>query len=76
MVKAFALVASANAFIAILRHWKGYDGSEKFVAVVLLSFLIMMPASATWKWGGARFEWSSLWSAYIVLMLATILFAR
>jgi hypothetical protein len=77
MVKSLAAVVSAEALIAILRHWHGYDGSERFVAVVLICWLIAMPVIATWKWKRVtRFEWSDLWPTYMVLMLATMLFSR
>lgn len=75
MVKLLAAVVSMNVLIAVLRHWKGYDGSQKFVAVVLIAFLIMLPVCATWRWKRTtRLEWSDLWTTYMVLLLATTLF--
>jgi hypothetical protein len=77
LVKAFAVITSVNVLVAILSHWKGYDASAKFMAVVLVAWLIIMPVIATWRWKRTiRFEWSDLWITYVVLMLATLLFSR
>ena len=77
MVKALAVVTSVDVLLAILNHWKGYDATAKFLAIVLVAWLIMMPVIATWRWKRiTRFEWSNLWTTYIVLMMATLLFSR
>jgi hypothetical protein len=74
LVKAFAVVVTVNVCLAILDHWKRFGGSQRFVAVALLAWLVLMPVAATWRWKGARrFAWANLWPTYLGLMLMTSL---
>jgi hypothetical protein len=73
IVKLLAATATANVFIVIFFHWKGYDWLGKSLAVTLLANLIAIPAVATWG-RVKRYPWQSLAPAYIFLTLATMLF--
>jgi hypothetical protein len=71
------LLVSASVLLTIFKHWRGYDGISKFIAVVLISYLLIPAATAI---RGKSSEASkpdraqiAMWG-YMSLMLATILF--
>ena len=74
--KLFVAIVTADVLIAVLKHWQGYDVVSRFLAVVLLSWLVLMPTAATLRWKTLRhrFEWPDLWPTYMVLLMATLLF--
>jgi hypothetical protein len=72
-IKALAAVVTADVFITIVRHWTGFDLVSKFLAVALLANLVALPAASSWG-RIKRYEWQSLFPAYLLLMLATSLF--
>lgn len=81
-VKSLAFVVTADVCLVVARHWRCYDMLGKSLAVLLLAYLVMIPAVATWgrnwrgyaRMGTRRIEWSGLTPTYILLMLATLLF--
>jgi hypothetical protein len=75
MVKSFAVVVTADVCLAVARHWRGYDVIDRLLAVTLVALLVTIPAVATWgRQETRRIEWSNLMPAYMLLMLATVLF--
>jgi hypothetical protein len=72
-IKFFAAVVTADVLIAVLRHWRGYDLVAKLLAIVLLTNLVVLPATVSWG-RIKRYDWHSLLPAYMLLLLATILF--
>ncbi len=73
VIKSLAAVVSLDVLLTILRHWTGYDLIGKFLAVVLMAILVALPAATTWG-RIKRYDWQSLLPAYMLLMLATMLF--
>jgi len=73
-----AFVVTANVCIRIAMHWGTYDWLSKFLAIVLVFSLVIVPGSASWGWKAGR----SLGlqqlagAAYMWLLLATLLFNR
>jgi hypothetical protein len=70
----WAVVATARLGDAILRRWRGFDATHEFCAVALLIALVLIPANAVWGRQGRRLDWSNLTPAYVLLLLATIVF--
>jgi hypothetical protein len=73
VIKSLAVVVSLDVLLAIVRHWTGYDLTAKFLAVVLMAILVVLPAGTTWG-RIKRYDWQSLLPAYMLLLLATTLF--
>ncbi len=75
LIKSFAVVVTVNVCLAVFDHWKRFDWSQRFVAFALLFWLVLMPVAATGSWKAAkRLDWANLWYAYMLLMLAIMLF--
>jgi hypothetical protein len=76
MVKLLAAIVTADVCLVIASHWNGYNWIQRSDAVLLLAFLAMIPSVATWRKKEKRLcEWAQLWPAYMLLLLATSLFA-
>jgi hypothetical protein len=73
----FFAIVTADVFLAILRHWRGFDGGHQLVAGGLLLLLVWIPLVAIWKrTETTQRTWANLIPAYTLLMLATDLFGR
>jgi hypothetical protein len=73
-IKSLAVVVSLDVLLAILRRWTGFDLSGKFLAFALVALLVALPAATTWG-RIKRYDWQSLFPAYMLLLLATALFS-
>jgi len=73
MIKVLAGAVTADVLMTIAKHWNGYDLISKFLALALLANLIVLPAAITWG-RIKRYDWQSLYPAYLWLLLATLLF--
>jgi hypothetical protein len=76
IVKVTAAVVTAAVLMEILDHWNSFDWVGRVVALALLVWLVLMPLSTIRRWRPKPFDWANLYPAYIVLILAIILFAR
>jgi hypothetical protein len=67
--KTFVAVVTVNVLMVVLDHWRSYGVVSKFLAIVLLDWLVLMPIAATQRWRTStfRFEWPDLWITYMVL---------
>jgi len=75
LVRSFAVVVTADVCMVIASSWRAYDVLGKSLAAVLLAYLAVIPAVATWRRKRTSgIEWSNLIPAYVLLMLATMLF--
>jgi carbon starvation protein CstA len=75
IIKFLAAAVTTDVLVVIVLHWTSFDSVRRLLAVVLLAFLVVMPALATWApKERRRYDWASLLPAYIFLMLATMLF--
>jgi hypothetical protein len=79
-----ALVATLNVGIAVLRHWKGFDLTNRFVSVVLLASLVTIPLMSLLNektaMAGKRVvpgrAGQELQAGYMWLLLAVLVFSR
>ena len=74
-----AVVVTIDVCLAIAFHWRTYDWIKKFLALVLVSNLVIVPVTIIInlrKKGIATKPDISVQTAYIWLLLATLLFNR
>jgi hypothetical protein len=71
-------VVTIDVSLAIVRHWKTYDSLGKFLGIVLLLNLVIVPLTRTIKFrrGEKPKPEILVQTAYIWLLLATLLFNR
>jgi hypothetical protein len=74
----FAFIATANVCTRIAIRWGSFDWLSKFLAVVLLLSLVVIPVCTTWsRKGGKKVGFLQFVQfAYIWLLLATWVFAH
>jgi hypothetical protein len=74
------LVVSAGVLLTVFRHWHGYDFISKFLALALISYLLVPVAGAIRGKNSDALRVSraqqAMWWGYMSLMLATMLFSR
>jgi hypothetical protein len=73
-----AFVVTIDVGLVIVRHWKTYDWLGKFLSIVLLLNLVIVPVTRTIKFrrGEKPKPEILVQTAYIWLLLATLLFNR
>jgi predicted neutral ceramidase superfamily lipid hydrolase len=73
-----AVAVTIDVCLAIVFHWRTYDWIKKFLALVLVSNLVIVPAAIIIKAkkGIATKPDMLVQTAYIWLLLATLLFNR
>jgi hypothetical protein len=65
----FPLLVTLTLGTWVARHWQGYIAFDKFFAIFVLIFLLAFP------WLAIRRERElHLWQAYLLVLLATLLF--
>ena len=73
-----AIVVTADVCIFIARRWGTYDWLSKSLAIILVSYLVVVPGSAFWGWKAGRslgLQQLAM-AAYGALLLTTLLFNR
>jgi len=73
-----AVVATLRVFMAIIDHWKAYDGFGKLLAVILLVNLVagFFVVSKQLRKNGKVVSATLVLAGYVWLLLATTLFNR